>query len=99
MIGLFPGMNRTSRSFSAALLFFVCLMAGPTPGFAADAPDDTGPADTAPADAPASEAPAPTAPVPNGSPFKDLPGRWVGDGKIGLKDGKVETVKCRATYF
>jgi hypothetical protein len=33
------------------------------------------------------------------SPFKDLPGRWVGDGRIGLKDGKVETVKCRATYF
>jgi predicted secreted protein len=33
------------------------------------------------------------------SPFKELPGRWVGDGRIGLKDGKVETVKCRATYF
>jgi hypothetical protein len=33
------------------------------------------------------------------SPFKDLPGRWVGDGRIGLKDGKVESVKCRATYF
>jgi hypothetical protein len=33
------------------------------------------------------------------SPFKDLPGRWVGDGKLGLKEGKIETVKCRATYF
>ena len=33
------------------------------------------------------------------STFKDLPGRWVGDGKLGLKDGKVETVKCSATYF
>lgn len=33
------------------------------------------------------------------APFKDLPGRWVGDGRLGLKDGKVETVKCRATYF
>jgi hypothetical protein len=33
------------------------------------------------------------------SPFKDLPGRWVGDGKIGLKEGKIEAVKCRATYF
>jgi hypothetical protein len=28
-----------------------------------------------------------------------LPGRWVGEGRIGLKDGKTETVKCRATYF
>jgi hypothetical protein len=37
--------------------------------------------------------------APSGSPFKDLPGRWVGEGKLGLKDGKIETVKCRATYF
>lgn len=33
------------------------------------------------------------------SPFKDLPGRWIGEGRLGLKEGKVETVKCRATYF
>jgi hypothetical protein len=33
------------------------------------------------------------------SPFKDLPGRWVGDGRLGFKEGKFETVKCRATYF
>jgi hypothetical protein len=33
------------------------------------------------------------------SPFKDLPGRWVGDGRLGFKDGKTEAVKCRATYF
>jgi hypothetical protein len=33
------------------------------------------------------------------SPFKDLPGRWVGEGRLGLKDGKTEQVKCRATYF
>jgi hypothetical protein len=33
------------------------------------------------------------------SPFRDLPGRWVGEGRIGLKDGKIEQVKCRATYF
>ena len=39
------------------------------------------------------------APAPSSSPFKDLPGRWVGEGKLGLKDGKIETVKCRATYF
>ena len=40
----------------------------------------------------------PAPPIPT-SPFKDLPGRWVGDGRLGLKDGKFETVKCRATYF
>ncbi len=33
------------------------------------------------------------------SPFKELPGRWVGEGRLGLKDGKNEQVKCRATYF
>ena len=33
------------------------------------------------------------------SPFMELPGRWVGDGRIGLKDGQTEQVKCRATYF
>jgi len=33
------------------------------------------------------------------SPFKELPGRWVGEGRLGLKDGKIEQVKCRATYF
>lgn len=33
------------------------------------------------------------------APFKDLPGRWVGEGRIGLESGKIEKVKCRATYF
>jgi hypothetical protein len=33
------------------------------------------------------------------SPFKHLPGRWVGEGRIRLEDGKVDSVKCRATYF
>jgi predicted secreted protein len=33
------------------------------------------------------------------SPFQELPGRWVGEGRVGLKGGKVESVKCRATYF
>ncbi|HEX9882088.1 MAG TPA: hypothetical protein VGA65_06235 [Hyphomicrobium sp.] len=33
------------------------------------------------------------------SPFKELPGRWVGEGRLGLKNGKTEQVKCRATYF
>lgn len=33
------------------------------------------------------------------SPFAALPGRWVGQGRLGLKDGKAEMVRCRATYF
>jgi len=39
------------------------------------------------------------APVNKSAPFKALPGRWVGEGRIGVKDGKPESVKCRATYF
>jgi hypothetical protein len=33
------------------------------------------------------------------SPFSGLAGRWVGEGRLGVKDGKNEAVKCRATYF
>lgn len=29
----------------------------------------------------------------------NLPGRWTGEGRLGFKDGKMETVTCRATYF
>lgn len=32
------------------------------------------------------------------SPFASLPGRWVGEGRLGIKDNAPETVKCRATY-
>ena len=39
------------------------------------------------------------APVQKSAPFKELPGRWVGEGRIGLKDGQTEKVQCRATYF
>lgn len=38
-------------------------------------------------------------PVQKAAPFKELPGRWVGEGRIGMREGKVESVKCRATYF
>ncbi len=33
------------------------------------------------------------------SPFANLPGRWTGEGMLGLKDSPTEKVKCRATYF
>lgn len=39
------------------------------------------------------------APVKKDAPFKELAGRWVGEGRIGMSEGKVESVKCRATYF
>ncbi len=32
-------------------------------------------------------------------PFTSLPGRWVGEGRLGFKSGDVENIKCRATYF
>ncbi len=47
---------------------------------------------------PADEAPRP-GPVQKSAPFKELAGRWVGEGRIGMGEGKVESVKCRATYF
>jgi hypothetical protein len=44
-------------------------------------------------------APQRPGPVDKEAPFKQLPGRWIGEGRIGLGEGKMETVKCRATYF
>jgi hypothetical protein len=40
------------------------------------------------------------APVP-GPPMllSTLKGRWVGEGRLGVKDNPAESVKCRATYF
>lgn len=32
-------------------------------------------------------------------PFVKLSGRWVGKGRLGFKNGAVEEIKCRATYF
>jgi len=32
------------------------------------------------------------------SPFERLAGRWVGDGRLGISGGSVESVKCRVTY-
>ncbi len=37
------------------------------------------------------------APTPSG-PFAALAGWWSGEGRLGFKEGKLETVKCRATY-
>ncbi|MEQ1716094.1 MAG: hypothetical protein ABL907_08945 [Hyphomicrobium sp.] len=33
------------------------------------------------------------------SPFTSLAGRWVGEGRFGIKDNPPESVKCRATYI
>jgi hypothetical protein len=34
-----------------------------------------------------------------GGPFAPLIGWWIGDGRLGFKDGKSESVKCRVTYI
>ena len=33
------------------------------------------------------------------SPFDKLAGRWVGEGRFGVRDGATEAVKCRVTYI
>jgi hypothetical protein len=33
------------------------------------------------------------------SPFEKVVGRWTGEGRLGMKEGGTETVKCRVTYF
>lgn len=33
------------------------------------------------------------------SPFERLVGRWVGEGRLGVRDNPTETVKCRVTYL
>lgn len=32
------------------------------------------------------------------SPFAKLSGRWLGGGRLGIKEGGTERVKCRVTY-
>lgn len=32
------------------------------------------------------------------SPFDKLVGRWVGEGRLGVRDNATENVKCRVTY-
>jgi hypothetical protein len=92
-----------------ALALLLCLLAaGPA---AAQAPGAAGERETIEvedsADIPidddtlhdsAKEPPRP-APVKKDAPFAELPGRWVGEGRIGMAEGKMESVKCRATYF
>ena len=33
------------------------------------------------------------------SPFDKLVGRWVGEGRLGVRDNATEHVKCRVTYL
>ena len=90
----------------SALIALAALMFGFTPVFAQETPAEAPAAPESPAapdtDAktgePANEAPRP-GPVQKSAPFKELAGRWTGEGRIGMAEGKVETVKCRATYF
>ena len=40
-----------------------------------------------------------SAPAQEASPFANLAGRWLGEGRLGYTGGKTDTVKCRVTYF
>ena len=33
------------------------------------------------------------------SPFAKVAGRWLGEGRLGIRDGPTENVKCRVTYI
>jgi hypothetical protein len=33
------------------------------------------------------------------SPFEKVAGRWVGEGRLGIRNGSTENVKCRVTYI
>jgi hypothetical protein len=44
-------------------------------------------------------APGQAAPADPAKPFANLPGRWVGQGRLGIKGDKAEMVKCRVTYL
>jgi len=33
------------------------------------------------------------------SPFEQVAGRWVGEGRLGIRGGNTEAVKCRVTYI
>jgi hypothetical protein len=33
------------------------------------------------------------------SPFTKVVGRWLGEGRLGIRDGPTEHVKCRVTYI
>lgn len=40
-----------------------------------------------------------SAPLEPASPLDRLVGRWVGEGRLGVKDAQSENVKCRVTYI
>lgn len=69
------------------------------PGTAAEDEIIVEPDDGAAVQSDDSAAPPRPAAVQKSAPFKELPGRWVGEGRLGLKEGKTEKVQCRATYF
>lgn len=85
-----------------ALITLVFCFGAPHASFAQDsekpADDATPGPSTEGTDTPTEDQPRP-GPVQKDAPFKELAGRWTGEGRIGMSEGKVENVKCRATYF
>lgn len=94
-------MKSAYIALAAVLIWFGAAIAQDTPSPPADGDAAAETGDESGADASgenANDAPRP-GPVQKDAPFKELAGRWVGEGRIGMSEGKVESVKCRATYF
>jgi hypothetical protein len=91
-------MKSALIALATLLLWFAPATAQESPSTPPAASESAAPDADAKADEPANEAPRP-GPVQKSAPFKELAGRWTGEGRIGMAEGKVETVKCRATYF
>lgn len=87
-------LTRVFQAFATCLLVLVIAAA---PSFA------EGEADVDTESEPQAEedvaAPPPAPPVSPSVMFPALAGRWVGEGRLGIKDNKPESVKCRATYI
>jgi hypothetical protein len=83
-------LTRVLKAAAAGLILFV--MAA-TPSFAEGETDGEVSVDDDVA------APPPPPAVSASVMFPALAGRWTGEGRLGIKDNKPESVKCRATYI
>ncbi len=86
-----------TRVFQAFAAVFLLLAIAAAPSLAEGEPDAVQETDDA-ADTEEAAPPPPPA-VSAAVMFPSLAGRWVGEGRLGIKDNAPESVKCRATYI
>lgn len=84
-----------TRAFQAFAVCILLLAVSVTPTVA-DSETET---DTEAASEEEVAAPPPPPAVSASVMFPSLAGRWVGEGRLGIKDNRPESVKCRATYI